>query len=106
VFDFYVNYSYHLGFKVSNINLEIPSGVNVGIQVSGLLCPWIQIIYVQFYFKKASALVEGINVFQSLKYECGVHRVQRVPLAGTKNDRLQTRSASRIYNTYMLGGFK
>ena len=29
-----------------------------------------------------------------MKYECGVHRVQRVPVTGTKNDRLQTSTCS------------
>jgi peptide chain release factor 1 len=34
------------------------------------------------------------QVFRALKYECGVHRVQRVPVTGTKNDRLQTSTCS------------
>ncbi|XP_071744132.1 peptide chain release factor 1 isoform X2 [Lepeophtheirus salmonis] len=36
-----------------------------------------------FAISKASILIKGVNVFKRLKYECGVHRVQRVPLAGT-----------------------
>lgn len=38
--------------------------------------------------------VMGNNVFGTLKYECGVHRVQRVPVTGTKSDRLQTSTCS------------
>ena len=43
---------------------------------------------------KAAAVVKGDSVFRQLKYECGVHRVQRVPVTGTKNDRLQTSTCS------------
>jgi len=32
---------------------------------------------------EASASVAGKGVFKALKYECGVHRVQRVPITGT-----------------------
>merc|ERR1719273_1130152 len=45
---------------------------------------------------KACATVTGLGAFRYLKYECGVHRVQRVPKAstGTKSDRLQTSTCS------------
>lgn len=45
---------------------------------------------------KATAIVNGLGAFRFLKYECGVHRVQRVPKAstGTKSDRLQTSTCS------------
>jgi len=45
---------------------------------------------------KATAVVNGLGAFRFLKYECGVHRVQRVPKAstGTKSDRLQTSTCS------------
>ena len=36
-------------------------------------------------FTKVS--ITGTDVFKALKYECGVHRVQRVPVTGTKSDR-------------------
>ena len=45
---------------------------------------------------KATAVVNGLGAFRFLKYECGVHRVQRVPKAstGNKSDRLQTSTCS------------
>lgn len=45
---------------------------------------------------KATAIVNGMGAFRFLKYECGVHRVQRVPKAttGNKSDRLQTSTCS------------
>jgi peptide chain release factor 1 len=45
---------------------------------------------------KATAIVNGMGAFRYLKYECGVHRVQRVPKAttGNKSDRLQTSTCS------------
>lgn len=43
---------------------------------------------------RAKISVQGHNVFGTLKYECGVHRVQRVPVTGTKSDRLQTSTCS------------
>jgi len=44
----------------------------------------------------ARVLAEGGNnqVFRLLKFESGVHRVQRVPVTGTKADRLQTSTCS------------
>ena len=36
----------------------------------------------------------GSQVFRLLKFESGVHRVQRVPVTGTKADRLQTSTCS------------
>ena len=43
---------------------------------------------------KAVAGIRGLGAFKLLKYECGVHRVQRVPRTGSKNDRLQTSTCS------------
>jgi len=43
---------------------------------------------------KGVALITGEQVFRKLKFECGVHRVQRVPVTGTKSDRLQTSTCS------------
>merc|ERR1712058_120239 len=37
---------------------------------------------------------DSSQVFRLMKYESGVHRVQRVPVTGTKNDRLQTSTCS------------
>lgn len=44
-------------------------------------------------FKEAQALISGDNVFKHLKYEAGVHRVQRVPSNDTK---IQTSAISVI----------
>jgi peptide chain release factor 1 len=41
-------------------------------------------------FKEASALISGNNVFAKLKFESGVHRVQRVP---------ETESSGRIHTS-------
>jgi len=43
---------------------------------------------------RAKVSVHGCDVFRTLKYECGVHRVQRIPYTGTKSDRLQTSTCS------------
>jgi peptide chain release factor 1 len=48
---------------------------------------------VQLGFKEASAAVSGEEVFKSLKFESGVHRVQRIPVNDTK---IQTSAASVI----------
>jgi peptide chain release factor 1 len=44
-------------------------------------------------FKEAQALVSGDSVFKHLKYEAGVHRVQRVPVNDVK---IQTSACSVI----------
>jgi peptide chain release factor 1 len=44
-------------------------------------------------FKEAQALINGEAVFKHLKFECGVHRVQRIPGNDTK---IQTSAASVI----------
>ena len=44
-------------------------------------------------FKEAQAIVSGDGVYQLLKYESGVHRVQRIPVNDTK---IQTSAASVI----------
>lgn len=44
--------------------------------------------------KRAAAVVRGHGVFKRMKFECGVHRVQRVPVTGTKTDRMQTSTCS------------
>lgn len=43
---------------------------------------------------RGRALIRGRGVFLALKHECGVHRVQRVPVTGSKSDRLQTSTCS------------
>lgn len=43
--------------------------------------------------RQGKAFINGIDVFKSLKYECGVHRVQRVPLT-EKSGRIHTSTAT------------
>jgi len=43
---------------------------------------------------KGVVTVSGVDVFGQLKYESGVHRVQRVPVTGSKADRLHTSTCS------------
>lgn len=44
-------------------------------------------------FKEAQANISGENVFQRMKYESGVHRVQRVPVNDVK---IQTSAVSVV----------
>lgn len=44
-------------------------------------------------FKEASASITGENVFRHMKFEAGVHRVQRIPFNDTK---IQTSAASVV----------
>eukprot|EP00095_Tigriopus_kingsejongensis_P002995 maker-scaffold784_size97500-snap-gene-0.26 protein:Tk02995 transcript:maker-scaffold784_size97500-snap-gene-0.26-mRNA-1 annotation:"peptide chain release factor 1" len=82
VFDMYTRYMSSLGFQVDITEYE-KSSVGLGSKFSSTTG-----------IQKAVALVEGQAVFKTMKYECGVHRVQRVPVTGTKNDRLQTSTCS------------
>lgn len=43
--------------------------------------------------RQGKAFINGIDVFKSLKYECGVHRVQRVP---------QTEKSGRIHTSTVM----
>ena len=43
--------------------------------------------------RNVSLLVEGKDVYKYLKYESGVHRVQRIPIT-EKNSRIHTSTAS------------
>ncbi|CAF3225886.1 unnamed protein product [Rotaria socialis] len=43
--------------------------------------------------RQGKAFINGLNVFKSLKYECGVHRVQRVP---------QTEKSGRIHTSTVM----
>jgi peptide chain release factor 1 len=44
-------------------------------------------------FKEAQASINGLNIYKHLKYESGVHRVQRIP---SNDTRIQTSAASVI----------
>ena len=82
ILQLYLGYIAYLGFEAALLekeDLNVPSTLK-----SGAAPPTA--------FTKVS--ITGTNVFRALKYECGVHRVQRVPVTGTKNDRLQTSTCS------------
>jgi protein subunit release factor A len=58
----------------------------------------ISIEYKRVFFSKGGlrqgkAFINGSDVFKSLKYECGVHRVQRVP---------QTEKSGRIHTSTVM----
>ncbi len=83
VFQLYCRYAQYLGFDVEvterqEFNPTASSGKEV--TTTGV--------------RSAVAAVSGAGVFRALKYECGVHRVQRVPVTGTHSDRLQTSTCS------------
>ncbi len=80
ILNLYLNYVHYLGFDstITEKNLIDASGKTAGIAAMA----------------NAKVVVEGTDVFSRLKYECGVHRVQRVPLTGSKSDRLQTSTCS------------
>lgn len=83
IFDMYTNYMRdNLGFEVEVVEYERSS---VGLHSKFSSTTGIQ---------RAVATVQGRAVFRAMKYESGVHRVQRVPVTGTKNDRLQTSTCS------------
>ena len=46
--------------------------------------------------KEAIASIKGINIYSTLKYESGVHRVQRVPDTETQG-RVHTSAATVLY---------
>lgn len=66
----YINYFDHIGF-----NYEI---LELNNEINGL--------------RKVTLLISDINAFKKLKYESGVHRVQRIP-ATEKSGRLHTSTA-------------
>ena len=84
VFNLYVNYCQERGCEVevvemtkNTVNKSSKSVTNTGIVKA-----------------VARILSDAQPVFKILKFESGVHRVQRVPVTGTKADRLQTSTCS------------
>jgi len=82
IFHMYLNYVQSLGCEVEILELVHST---VGKQSKFVSSTGIV---------KGSALITGQDVFRNMKFECGVHRVQRVPVTGTKSDRLQTSTCS------------
>ena len=84
IFNFYINYCQSRGCEVEVVELtktKVTSSktlTNTGI-VKGV----------------ARVVSDSLPVFRLLKFESGVHRVQRVPVTGTKADRLQTNRSVR-----------
>ena len=68
ILNLYLGYIRHLGFEYSIEEQE-------DMQVSRVFPNSIA---------RAKVSVHGCDVFHSLKYECGVHRVQRIPYTGKK----------------------
>ena len=83
IFNFYINYCQSRGCEVEVVELtktKVTSSktlTNTGI-VKGV----------------ARVVSDSLPVFSLLRFESGVHRVQRVPVTGTKADRLQTSTCS------------
>jgi peptide chain release factor 1 len=48
--------------------------------------------FIQGGLRQGKAFINGFDVFKSLKYECGVHRIQRVPQT-EKSGRIHTSTA-------------
>jgi peptide chain release factor 1 len=72
MFKMYENYSINKGWRFEQLSL---SETDIG------------------GFKEAQASIQGENVYKNLKFESGVHRVQRIPCNDTK---IQTSAASVI----------
>ncbi len=82
VFHFYRSYMISLGFEVAIVDYEtLGVGRTAGIAATTGV-------------QRATAHVTGLGVFRRLKHECGVHRVQRVPVTGLANARMQTSTCS------------
>ena len=78
-------YAEHLGFNVQVVEYSTyaPSGQKGSSKLGS-----------DTGIQEAVASISGRGVFRALKYECGVHRVQRVPVTGSKSDRMQTSTCS------------
>lgn len=84
IFDLYTRRMQSLGYDVS---ITVYDRLNTNAKASAKFAADTGI-------RRAEAYVRGQGVYRTLKYDCGVHRVQRVPVTGSKNDRLQTSTCS------------
>ena len=75
ILNLYLGYIRHLGFEYSIEEQEYPRIHDSKVFPNSIV--------------RAKVLVHGCDVFHSLKYECGVHRVQRFPYIGTKRNYCQ-----------------
>ena len=63
--NFYIGYCQALGFEAQILEME---DLDVSSNLKAI--------------SRSKFCIQGQNVFHALKYECGVHRVQRVPSTG------------------------
>ena len=87
IFNFYINFCQSKGCNIEIVE-EVKNSLNKSsskaVTSSGIVKGVVRILSDD----------PGNQVFGLLKFESGVHRVQRVPVTGTKNDRLQTSTCS------------
>ena len=53
-------------------------------------------------YKEAMALISGSNVFERLKFESGVHRVQRVPETESSGEFTQALQQLQFYRKWKM----
>jgi len=84
IFNFYLGFCQSKGCQVEIVEYTKNSGASKNSKATtsnGIV-------------KAVARILSDEPVFSLLKFESGVHRVQRVPLTGTKADRLQTSTCS------------
>ena len=84
IFNLYINYCQDLGCQVEVVEMtkNTVSKTSKVVTSTGIVKG------------VARVISDSQPVFRLLKFESGVHRVQRVPVTGTKADRLQTSTCS------------
>ena len=83
IFNFYINYCQSRGCEVEVVELTKTKVTSSKTLASTGIVKGV-----------ARVMSDSLPVFRLLKFESGVHRVQRVPVTGTKADRLQTSTCS------------
>ena len=83
IFNFYLNYCQTRGCEVEVVELTKTKVTSSKTLTSTGIVKGV-----------ARVVSDSLPVFRLLKFESGVHRVQRVPVTGTKADRLQTSTCS------------
>ena len=83
IFHFYINYCQSRGCEVEVVELTKTKVTSSKTLTSTGIVKGV-----------ARVVSDSLPVFRLLKFESGVHRVQRVPVTGTKADRLQTSTCS------------
>ena len=83
IFNFYLNYCQTRGCEVEVVELTKTKVTSSKTLTSTGIVKGV-----------ARVVSDSLPLFRLLKFESGVHRVQRVPVTGTKADRLQTSTCS------------